>query len=90
MKIQTVCGFGCGSSLMLKMNMEKIIKDYNFDAELFCGDIATCLSNECDAIFISKDLAERIVGRTDIPIIIIDNFTNKNEVEEKTLAFFNK
>ena len=25
-KIQTVCGFGCGSSLMLRMNVEKIAK----------------------------------------------------------------
>ena len=23
-KIQTVCGYGCGSSLMLRMNVEKI------------------------------------------------------------------
>ena len=25
-KIQTVCGFGCGSSLMLRMNIEAIAK----------------------------------------------------------------
>lgn len=26
-KIQTVCGFGCGSSLMLRMNVEKSQKN---------------------------------------------------------------
>ena len=25
-KIQTVCGFGCGSSLMLRMSIEEIAK----------------------------------------------------------------
>ncbi|MCI6271867.1 MAG: PTS sugar transporter subunit IIB [Erysipelotrichaceae bacterium] len=88
MKIQTVCGFGCGSSLMLKMNMEKIIKDNNFEAELFCGDVGTCLSNPCDAIFISRELAERIEGRAQVPVVVIDNFMNKQEVEEKVLNFF--
>ena len=28
-KIQTVCGFGCGSSLMLRMNIESIAKKNN-------------------------------------------------------------
>lgn len=90
MKIQTVCGFGCGSSLMLKMNMEKIIKDNGYDAEIFCGDVGTCLSNTCDAIFISKELAERIEGRTSVPIVSINNFMDKQEVEQKVLDFFKK
>ena len=37
-KIQTVCGFGCGSSLMLRMNVEKIAKEHNYEIEAFCGD----------------------------------------------------
>ena len=34
-KIQTVCGFGCGSSLMLRMNVEKIAKEHNI--QIICG-----------------------------------------------------
>ncbi len=90
MRIQTVCGFGCGSSLMLKMNMEKILKDNQIEAEVFCGDVGTCLSNPCDVIFVSKELAERIVERAQVPIVEIDNFMDKQEVENKTLAFFKK
>lgn len=88
MKIQTVCGFGCGSSLMLKMNVEKIIKENGFDAEVFCSDVGTCCSNECDVIFISKELAERIQERANVPLVVIENFMNKQEVETKTLDFF--
>lgn len=86
-KIQTVCGFGCGSSLMLKMKVESIIKEQNFDAEAFCSDVGTCCSNDCDAIFISKELAERIEGRATVPVVVIENFMNKTEVEEKTINF---
>lgn len=88
LRIQTVCGFGCGSSLMLRMKIESILKKHNLEAEVFCGDVGTCCSNNCDAIFISKELAERIVDRAKVPVISIDNFMNQAEVEEKTLMFF--
>lgn len=87
-KIQTVCGFGCGSSLMLKMNVESIAKAYNIEIDAFCGDVATCCSNECDAIFISKELADRIMERAKVPVIVINNFMDKKEVEEKSLTYF--
>ena len=70
-KIQTVCGYGCGSSLMLRMNVEKIAK----------------ANGDCDVIFISKELGERIEGRAKVPVVEFDNFMNKAEVEEKTLAY---
>ena len=42
-RIQTVCGFGCGSSLFLKMKIEEILKENKLDAEVFCGDVGTCI-----------------------------------------------
>lgn len=86
--IQTVCGFGCGSSLMLRMKVESILKKHNLEARVFCSDVGTCCSNECDVIFISKDLAERIIDRAKVPVVSINNFMNSTEVEEKTLAYF--
>jgi Phosphotransferase system, galactitol-specific IIB component len=87
-KIQTVCGFGCGSSLMLRMKIESILKKHKLEADVFCGDVGTCCSNRCDVIFISKDLCERIIDRAKVPVISIDNFMNNAEVEDKTLAYF--
>ena len=86
-KIQTVCGFGCGSSLMLRMNIEAIAKKHNVAIEAFCGDVGSCLANECDVIFISKELADRIKDRAKVPVVVINNFIDKKEVEEKTLAY---
>lgn len=87
-KIQTVCGFGCGSSLMLKMNIEAVAKAHNVEIDAFCGDVATCCSNTCDVIFISKELADRIMERAKVPVVVVNNFMNKKEVEEKSLAYF--
>ena len=85
--IQTVCGVGCGSSLMLRMNVEKIAKAHGYEIRAYCGDVGTCCANECDVIFISKELGERIEGRAKVPVVEFDNFMNKAEVEEKTLAY---
>ena len=86
-KIQTVCGFGCGSSLMLRMNIEAIAKKHNVAIEAFCGDVGSCLANECDVSFISKELADRSKDRAKVPVVVINNFMDKKEVEEKTLAY---
>lgn len=86
-KIQAVCGFGCGSSLFLRMKIEEILKKHNYSAQVFCGDVGTCCAVACDAIFISAELAERITGRAKVPVVVINNFMSKTEVEEKTLAF---
>lgn len=88
-QIQTVCGFGCGSSLFLKMKLQEILKENNLEAEINCGDVGTCLSNPCDVIFISEELAERIEGRSKVPVVRIKSFMNKKEVTEKTVEFFN-
>jgi PTS system ascorbate-specific IIB component len=89
MKIQVVCGFGCGSSLFLKIKLDEVIKELGQTADVFCGDVGTCLSHKCDAIFISDDLAARIQERAKVPIVVINNFTNKKEILEKATEFFN-
>ncbi|MBR4469872.1 MAG: PTS sugar transporter subunit IIB [Erysipelotrichaceae bacterium] len=87
-KVQCVCGFGCGSSLMLRMAIDDILSKLNLEADTFCGDVGTCLSNPCDVIFISRELAELIVDRAEVPVIIIENFMDSNEVEEKVKGYF--
>ena len=87
-KIQAVCGYGCGSSLMLRMAIDDILRKNGLEAETFCGDVGTCLANPCDVIFISRDLGERIIDRAKMPVVIIDNFMSKKEVEEKVMAYF--
>ena len=87
-KIQAVCGYGCGSSLMLRMAIDDVLKANGLEADTFCGDVNTCLANPCDVIFISRDLGERIIDRAKVPVVIVDNFLSKKEVETKVLEYF--
>ena len=85
--IQTVCGFGCGSSLMLRMSIEEIAKKHSIPVEVFCGDVSTCGSNVCDAIFCSVDLSERVSSHVTVPVIPINRLMDKKEVEDKFLSY---
>ena len=87
-KIQCVCGFGCGSSLMLRMAIDDILKKHALEAETFCGDVGTCLSNPCDVIFISRELAERIAESAEVPVVVSESFMNNQEVEDKVLSYY--
>ena len=79
--IQTVCGFGIGTSLMLKINLEGLIRKNNLEANVICADVSSFASNECDMIFCSAELYDTIVSRTEVPIIKINNIMDTNELE---------
>jgi len=87
LKVQAVCGFGVGSSTLLKMKLEQAFKKNGIEATVFAGDVATSTSTECSVIFTSRELAEAIIGRAKCPVIIINSFVDKVEIEEKMLAF---
>jgi len=86
-KIQTVCGFGCGSSLMLRMSIEDIAKQHSIPVEAFCGDMSTCSANVCDVIFCSVELADRVRQHAKVPVVAINRLMDKDEVQQKFLTF---
>ena len=87
-KIQAVCGFGCGSSLFLRIKIDKVLIDHKLSARTFCGDVGTACSADCDVIFTSPELAERMKERAKVPVIVINNFMDDKEVTDKVLEFF--
>lgn len=87
-KIQAVCGFGCGSSLFLRIKIDQVLSNNKLTASTFCGDVGTACSADCDVIFTSPELAERMMDRAKVPVIVINNFMDDKEVSEKVLGFF--
>ncbi len=90
MKILAVCGMGVGSSLILKMQMEKAIKKLGLKATVDIADITTAraLATNADLIVTSKELAERL-GDLKAPIVTITNYMDLNELTEKVRAALN-
>lgn len=82
-KILVVCGFGVGTSLILKMNIEKVLKQNGINAEVENTDITTAPSVHADMIFTSNELANTLKSKTNKPIVVINNFLSNGEIEEK-------
>ncbi len=86
LKILAVCGFGVGSSMILKMKIDEVLKENGLSAEVFTADIGSAASTPCDIVFTSTELLKGISERVKVPVIAIKNFTNKKEIEEKGLG----
>lgn len=82
-KVLVVCGFGVGTSLILKMNIEKVLKANNINADVENTDITTAQSVSADIIFTSNELASTLESKTTVPIVVINNFLSNPEIEEK-------
>lgn len=86
LKIYTVCGFGLGSSMLLKMKVEEVLKKHGITASVETADMGSATSASCDVIFTSYELGEKMKTQTATPIVMIKNFMDLAEIEEAGLA----
>lgn len=82
MKILTVCGFGVGTSLLLKMTIESILSEEGIEGEVEAQDMTSVCGNSADLIFTSKEIKEQIEGSVTGKIITISNFMDKEEIRK--------
>ena len=86
MKILTVCGIGQGSSLILRMNVESVLKEMGIKADVDNSDVSTALFSKPDVIITNKELAENLKDST-VPVVIVKNYFDKNEIREALQEF---
>lgn len=86
LKVLAVCGFGVGTSLILRMNIETVLKKNGIDAEVINADVMTGTSVDCDIIFTSKELYTVLESQVNVPLVQIDNFMSNSEIEEKGIS----
>lgn len=84
MEIITVCGMGFGTSLMLKMSVDDILKEQGIKAQVSALDVGSAKGRTPDLIMASADL-ESALGNVDVRKIYINNLTDTNEVKTKLL-----
>jgi ascorbate PTS system EIIB component len=84
LRIMTVCGFGLGSSLVLRMTVDEVLQKHDIRAETFCSDADTAVGQNYDLVITSGEM-ERLFENIEEPVIVIDNFLSPEEVEEKAL-----
>lgn len=84
-KIVTVCGCGLGSSLIAKMAIDDIVSKAGYSASIETADGGSAKGLKCDFFVTTKEFAARLEG-VGIPVVVVTNFVNKEEMKEKLLA----
>ena len=83
LKILAVCGMGIGTSMLLKMQIDKALKTLDTIADVELADISTArgLAVSADLIVTSNELVDRI-GDVTAPIVAVANFMDLNTLTE--------
>lgn len=82
-KIVTVCGFGIGTSLILKMYTEKALANMNIEADVQCTDKLGATSLPCDFYLTSGLIADELSKDVSQPVVSIKNALDVDEITEK-------
>ena len=82
-KILAVCGMGVGTSILLKLQLDKVTKALDIIADVELADISTArgLAVTADLIVTSNELVDRI-GDVTAPIIAVANFMDLEALTE--------
>lgn len=87
MKIMAICGSGLGSSFMVEMNIKKVLKKLNIEAEVEHSDLSSATPGAADVFVMAKDIA----ASASVPenqLVVLNNIVDINELEAKISAFF--
>ncbi|MCS2149809.1 PTS sugar transporter subunit IIB [Scandinavium manionii] len=87
MKIMAICGSGLGSSFMVEMNIKKVLKKLNVEAEVEHSDLSSATPGAADLFVMAKDIAES-ASVPDNQLVVINNIIDINELENKLSAYF--
>ncbi len=89
LKIVTVCGVGMGSSLLLRMYTEDVLKELGIDARVEASDATQAKGARADLILTSPALVEHCTGGTAV-VKAIKSFVNKAEIRSVLQEFMNE
>ena len=87
MKIVTICGAGIGSSGILKVNAERVLRRLDIEADVVAADIGSIAQIAADAqvILTSAEFVDAI-GPTYADVIVVENYFDTDELSRKLEA----
>ena len=84
MRIVCVCGLGMGSSLILKMSVEKAMKELGITCDVEHWAAGTMATNY-DMVVAAEDLRDELAGRNNV--VFVKNVVNVPMVKEALKAY---
>ena len=87
MKIVAICGAGIGSSGILKINAERVLKRLGLEADVTAAHLSSLSSDAADAqvVLTSAEFVDAI-GPTNADVIVIVNYFDTEELALKLEA----
>lgn len=85
MKIATLCGMGFGTSMMLKLFIDEILKSEGIKAEILPWDLGSFKGQQADLIVAPTDMESHLRSAS-CKVVLIRNLVDKAEIREKVLA----
>jgi PTS system ascorbate-specific IIB component len=80
-RILAICGVGQGTSLILKMNIEEVVKDLGQEAKVDFMDVSSATGDKANIIVTNPQLAPRLEGH-DAEVVVVRNYLDKEEIRE--------
>ncbi len=84
MRIATLCGMGFGTSMMLKLFIDEILKAEKIKAEVIPWDLGSFKGQQADLIIAPADM-ESHLRSTDTKVVLIRNLVDKTEIRTKVM-----
>ena len=88
MNIVTVCGMGMGTSLILKMSIDDILKKNGINAEVEACDLGSMLGKVADLVVTTYELKSQIEDKG-YNTVYVKNVIDKKGIEEKVMEAIN-
>lgn len=88
MKIMAICGSGLGSSFMVEMNIKKVLKKLEIEAEAEHSDLPAT-PGAADLFVMAKDIAAS-ASVPESQLVVINNIIDINELEAQLRAWFER
>ena len=87
MKIVTICGAGIGSSGILKVNAERVLRKLDISATVVAADIGSVALVAADAqVILTSTEFVTAIGPTHADVIVIENYFDTTELTAKLEA----
>lgn len=87
MKILAVCGFGVGSSMVLKMSIDKVVKELGLKATVENTDLSTAKATPADVYFTSNELLPELQASVKAPVYSVKKYMDVAEVKAQMEVF---
>lgn len=83
-KIMCACGSGLGSSLLVEMNIQDVLKKMDIEGiSVSHSTTSDVKPGAADLFVVGRDLADFIKDVPAEQIVVLQNIIDKNELEEK-------